>query len=315
MSLLNENVVTLVKLEAIYGQDAVPSGEDAIMTSRVSLTPMESQTVSRDLDKPSSGSDLEITVGVHVMIEFRVELVGSGTLGEVPAYGKLLKACRCGETIVANTSVAYRPLRSATTSATIDFYMDGNRHKMLGARGTFRLEIDSQNIPYLVFTFTGLHVDPSATANPAALTGWDDFKIPQPVNFANTPTPTLHGYQAVYTAFRFDAGNTVSVFNNPGEREVKITAHAAKGSITVLAPSISEKDFFSVAKNNVLGKLKVEHGTAAGEKWFLECAKDTVQLLRPRYGDNEGRTTLEADLNFVPTSAGNDEWELRFAAA
>ncbi|MCH2092727.1 MAG: hypothetical protein MK141_14280 [Pseudoxanthomonas sp.] len=315
MSLLNENVVTLVKLETTYGVDAAPTGADAVMTSRVQLTPMESQTVSRDLDKPSSGSDLEITVGVHAMIEFRVELVGSGSLGVAPAFGKLLKACRCGETIVATTSVAYRPLRSSTTSATIAFYLDGNLHKLVGARGTFRLEIDSQNIPYLVFTFTGLYVDPSAAANPVALTGWDAFKIPQPVNFANTPTPTLHGYTAVYTAFRFDAGNQVSVFNNPGEREVKIVSHAATGSITMLAPAIGTKDFFAAAKNNVLGTMQIEHGTVDEEKWFLDCAEDTVQVIRPRYGDNEGRATLEADLNFVPTAAGGDEWELRFAAA
>ena len=42
---------------------------------------------------------------------------------------------------------------------------------------------------------------------------------------------------------------------------------------------------------------------------------NTVQILKPRYGDDEGRATLECDLNFVPTVAQNDEWELRCAAA
>ena len=58
MSLLNENVVTLIKPEVTYGTDSVPTGVNAILTSQVKLTPFDSQTVSRDIDKSGSGSDL-----------------------------------------------------------------------------------------------------------------------------------------------------------------------------------------------------------------------------------------------------------------
>lgn len=315
MSLLNENVVTAFKLEVTYGTDAVPTGADAIVTSQVKLTPLEMKTVSRDLDKPSSGSDVELVVDFYAMIEFKVELVGSGTLGIAPAFGPLLKACRMQETITAATSVIYRPYRAGTTSATIYFWLDGNLHKLLGARGTFTLEVDSQGIPYLSFKFTGLCVTPAAGANPAALTGWDAFEIPAPVNYENTPVPALHGYTGVYKSFRFDAGNNVVPFNNPGEREIRITRHAAKGSISMLAPPVATIDYITIAKNSTLGKLKIAHGTVNATKWFFECVNNTCQILNPKYGDDEGRATIDADLNFVPTSAGGDEYELRFAAA
>ena len=315
MSLLNENVVTAAKVEVTYGVDSVPTGAEAIVTSQVKLTPIEMKTVARALDKPSSGSDQELVVDYNAMIEFRCELVGSGTLGTAPGFGPLLKACRCQETIVATTSVTYKPYRTSTTSLSIYFWLDGNLHKLLGARGSFTIETDSQGIPYLVFKFWGLWVAPSATANPVALCGGGGVKTPAPVNYDNTPVPTLHGYSGVFKSLRFDAGNNVVPFNNPGEREVRITRHAAKGSITMLAPPIATKDFISIAKNSTLGTLKVEHGTTAATKWFLEAVGNTVQILNPRYGDDEGRTTIEADLNFVPTSAGGDEWELRFAAA
>lgn len=315
MSLLNENVVTLAKTEVTYGVDAAPTGADAVLTSQAKLTPIDMNSVTRDLDKPGSGSDLEIVTDYWAMIEFRVELAGSGTLGTPPGFGKLLKACRCQETIVAVTSVAYRPYRASTDSLTIYFNVDGNRHKLLGARGTFKAEVNSQNIPYLVFTFTGLWVQPDAVAVPTALTGWDDFQIPSAVNYDNTPTPTLHGYTSVYKNFTFDAGNEVKQFNNPGEREVTITKHAAKGSIGMLAPPIGTKDFFVIAKNSTLGTMQVTHGMVDAKKWIFDCAAPTVQILKPRYGDDEGRVTIEADLNFVPTAAQNDEWELRFAVA
>ncbi len=315
MSLLNENVVTAAKLETVYGTDAAPTGADALVTSQVKLTPIDMKTVSRNLDKPNSGSDLELVVDYHAMIEFKVELVGSGTLGTAPAFGKLLKACRMQETIVAVTSVVYTPYRASTDSITIYFWLDGNLHKLLGARGTFTIEIDSQGIPYLSFKFWGLWVAPSAVANPVALSGWDAFPVPQAVNFDNTPIPSLHGYSGVYKSFRFDAGNNVVPFNNPGEREIRIIAHKAKGSISMLAPPVGTKDYISIAKNSTLGTMKVEHGTVAARKWFFECAGNTCQIVNPKYGDDQGRATIEADLNFVPTNAGNDEYQLRFAAA
>lgn len=315
MSLLNENVVTAAKLETVYGSDATPTGADAIVTSQVKLIPLEMRTVGRNLDKPNSGSDLELVVDYHALLEFRVELVGSGTLGTAPGFGKLLKACRMKETIVATTSVTYTPFRASTDSLTLYFWLDGGLHKLLGARGTFTIEVDSQNIPYLAFKFWGLWTAPAAGANPAALTGWDAFPVPQAVNFDNTPVPTLHGFSGVYKSFRFDAGNNVVPFNNPGEREIRIVSHKASGSISMLAPPIATKDFISIAKNNTLGTMKVEHGTVAGRKWFFECALATCQILNPKYGDDQGRATIDADLNFVPTNAGNDEYQLRFAAA
>lgn len=310
----SEKVVTLFKLEASYGTDAAPTGVDALVTSQVKMTPFQAQGVSRDLDKPAGGSDLQLQVGVQTAITFRTELVGSGTLGTAPAFGKLFKACRCKETIVAATSVTYGPDKSSS-SATIYFFLDGNKHALVGARGTFRLGVDTQNIPYIEWTFTGLYVPPSALAAPVALTGWDAFQIPEPVSFENTPIPTLHGYTAGFVAFSFDAGVQISVANDPGHREVRAPNHAATGQITMFAPLLSDKDYFAIAKAQTLGTMKVEHGTTAGKKWFFEAAEDTVQITNPDYADSEGRATLVAGLNFVPTNAGNDEWELRFAAA
>lgn len=315
-ALLTENVITAAKIEATYGTDPTPTGAaDAIVTSEVKLMPLEMKTVSRKLDKPNSGADQQLVVDNYAMIEFSVELAGSGTLGTAPKFGHLIRACRCQEVIVATTSVTYTPLRSSTASVTIYFWMDGNLHKLLGARGTFTIEVNSQNIPYLKFKFTGLWVTPTANANPTVLTNWSSFQIPDPVNFDNTPTPTLHGYTGVYKSFTFDAGNNVQVFNNPGEREIRITSHAAKGSISMLAPPLGTKDFFTIARNATLGTMKIQHGPTAGTRWFFECASNTCQILNPKYGDDQGRAMIEANLGFVPTVAGSDEWQLRFATA
>lgn len=314
-SLLNERVVTCAKIETTYGVDAVPTAADALLTSQVKLSPLVMSTVARDLDKPNSGSDQELVTNSWAEIEFSIELVGSGALGTAPAYGKLLKACRCAESIVAATSVTYAPSAASTTSSSIYFWLDGNLHKLLGARGTFTIEANSQGIPVLKFKFTGLYVAPSANANPTNLTGWAAFQVPTPVNFDNTPTATLHGYSGVFKTFTFDMGAGVKNFNNPGEREIRITEHMSKGKLVMLAPPIGTKDYFTIARNSTLGTMKVEHGSTAATKVIFECAAATCQIVNPNYGDDEGRATIEADLIFVPTAAGGDEWQLRFAAA
>lgn len=308
-------VVTLAKVETTYGVDAACTGADAVVTSKVQLMPLEGNTISRDLDRAGFGGDQKLHVGSHVKISFSVEAVGSGTLGTAPGWGKLIKACGCSETIVAVTSVAYGPDRATTTSLTIEFYLDGQRHRMTGARGKFTLSMNSQNIPLLNFEFTGLWVDPATAAPPASLTGWADFQVPDPVTFTDTPTVTLHGVASVFTTFEFDAGQQVEFFDNPGEQYVGITDRDSTGRLTMLAPVLTTKNWFTTAKANTLGTALLSHGTVAARKVIFEAAAATVQVLQPKYGDDRGRATLECGLAFVPTSANDDDWRIRLAAA
>lgn len=314
-SLLTENVVCCAKDEVTYGTDSVPTAADAIVTTGIKFTPFESNTVNRNLDRPMSGSNQELHWGIRGMVEFKCELVGSGTLGTPPGFGKLIRACRWREISNGLISVRYTPYRPSLDSLTIYFWMDGQRHKLLGCRGTFTIEFDSENIPYISFKFTGIYVAPGSSAAPDPLTGWDDFEIPEVVEFDSTPVPTLHGYAGVFRSFKFDAGSEVVYFNNPGEKEVRVTKHACKGNISILAPPLSTKDYFASAKANTLGPLKIEHGTVASRRVFLEAVGNTAQLIKPNYGDHQGRVLIDSSLSFIPTVAQHDEFEIRFAAA
>lgn len=313
MSLKSKALLVLAIAELVYGTDPTPTGANAILTSNAQLSPLESSTVARNIDRPTFGADQQLHVGVHAMLTFEVELVGSGTLGTAPAWGKLLKACACKETIVAATSVVYTPQTDSTESLTLYFFLDGQLHKLLGARGTFTLTGDSQTIPKLKFTFTGLWVEPLSQAAPTALAGWDAFQIPDPVTFDYTPTVQLHGLASVFKSFSFDHGNQVTYFDNPGERKVEITDRDSKGSVSIIAPKLSDRNYFAIAKANTLGALSFVHGMDDTKRVALVSPR--VQLLQPKYGDDQGRATLEANLSFVPTNAGDDEWQLRLEAA
>ncbi len=309
------NILLLAIAEVVYGTPPAMTGADAVQTSNLKIMPLEGSTVPWKRDRPAYGNDIQFHVETHVAVEFDCALAGSGTLGTAPGWGKLLVACGCAETIVAVTSVKYKPNSASTDSIAMKFYLDGQLHALSGCKGTWSIKMDSQGIPFLHFRFIGLWTDPASEANPGSLTGWNLFQTPKPVTFDNTAPINLHSYDAVLRNFSFEQGNTLEYCDNPGEQLVDIVGRESKGSVSILAPVLSDKNYFTAAKANTLGNLKTEHGTAAAYLVFFEAAGTRAQLLQPKYGEYKGRATLDANLSFVPTTTLDDEWELRLAAA
>jgi hypothetical protein len=305
MSLRLKKTQIFAALELTYGLAVVLTGADAILTKGAKISPLEGSTVNRELDGGTFGNDGALHVGTHVKLEFDVELAGSGDPGTAPKWGRLMKACQMAEDVVADTSVAYVPASDSTDSLTMYFQMDGQRHALKGARGSWSLKMDSQGIPYIHFTFTGLYIIPVTVAD--LVRDVSAFIAPRPVTFANTPSFNLHGIAASYKAFSYDHKNTVEYFDNPGEELVEIVDRKPDGSISLKAPAISTKDYFSTARADTVGTLSMTHGMTAGN--ICTFSADRVQLLQPKYGDDKGRAMIDANLSFV-RDVGDDEIEL-----
>lgn len=307
MALRTKKTLVYAKLETVYGTAVALVAADAIQTHGAKVMPLEGSTVKHDFDGQTFGNDGDVHVGTHVKVEFDVELAGSGTAGTAPKYGPLLKACQMTETIVATTSVTYTPASNSTDSLTMYFQLDGQRHALRGARGTYTLKLDSQGLPYLHFTFTGLWVTPASVADIVPnFAGWQRAR---PVTFTNTPTVTLHGLASVYKNFSYDHKNDVQHFDNPGEEMVEIVDRKPDGQVSLLAPAISVKDYFTTARSDTLGALVVVHGTVAGNIATFNAPR--AQLLQPKYGEDKGRAMLDANLSFV-RDVGDDEMSLAF---
>ena len=307
MSLKTRNRTLFAKIEVVYKTPEVLVAADAIRTTGLTIRPFNAQAIDRNLDGPSFGSTGKIHVGAHVVVEFDVEMAGSGTAGTAPKFGHLFKACGMSEDIVASTSVTYAPASDGTDSQTMYFQLDGQRHALCGARGTWQIKFDSQGIPYFHFIFTGIYLDPETTADIAP--DWTGWTTPKPVSFTHTPTAELHSLASVFTKFSFDYGNDVQYFNNPGEEHVSIVNRMCKGTISLLAPVLSTKNYFTTVKNDTIGNLSLVHGLVAGN--ICTLAASYVQISEPNYGDDRGRATLDATLEFTRNVA-DDEISLAF---
>lgn len=295
----------IAKAETTYGTDSAPTAvANAIQMSDVSITPIDGEEVSRDLYRPYLGAQEIIPVGLFGRIEGSVEIAGAGAAGTAPGWGVLHRGCGMAETIIAATSVGYTFVSGDQEALTFKYWMDGIQHVLLGARGTWRIEITPKSIPRWRYTFTGLLGQIADVALPSpTLTA---FKKPVTVGKANTSF-SLHGISgavAPVESFSIDAGNVVEKRDLIGEESVIITDRATVGQVVAELAPIATKDWFAAYQNQTLGAQSIVHGTAAGN--IVEFSAPNVQIGKPTYGNTQGISNITLPTRYIP-GAGNDE--------
>lgn len=307
MPLLERKRAIVAKIETTYGTDAAPTGAaNSILVSNLEITPIDAEMLDRDLLRQYLGASQQIMAARSMQMTFSIELAGSGAAGTAPKYSPLLRACGLSETVTASTKVEYKPISTGFESATIWASYDGVLHKMIGARGNVKLNMDAKSIPKMDFEFRGLFV-PVVDGSVAGITytGWTQ---PLAVNKQNTPTFTVHGTVEPMSKFSLDVGNNLVYRNIVNSELVMITDRQSVGTVTMEADLMATKNWFSIAENATLGALSVIHGTTAGN--IIEIASSGVQVVSPKYSSEDGIMMLDADLRFVPSNTGNDEFSL-----
>ena len=309
MAQLTRKRVILIESESTYGTGPSMAASTVVLVRDLSITPQSSDVVNRDVVRPYLGASEQLLANTKVECTFSVELAGSGTAGTAPRYGDALKACGFSETIASNTSVTYAPVSSSFSSITIHYNVDGVRHIVTGCRGTFVINAAVGEIPSIDFTFTGIYNAPTDTALPT--TTYGNQATPLIFKNGNTTNFELLSFAGGLMNFSMDVANEI-VYRElvGGSKEVLLTDRAANGSVTIEAPTIAQKDFFSAALTDAsLGNLTVTHGTAAGNICRFTSTK--VDIGDINYGEADGVTMLEIPYTLVP-SAANDEMVLVF---
>ena len=310
MAQLTRKRVILIEAESSYGTDPTPAATDVVLVTDLSITPQSSDVVNRDVVRPFLGSSQQLLANTRVECTFSVEFCGSGTAGTAPRYGSALKACGLSETVASGTSVTYEPISANFSSVTIHYNVDGVRHIVTGCRGNVALSAEVGAIPTLDFTFTGIYNAPTDTALPSVTYG--NQATPLIFKNGNTTSFQLLSFAGALQSLNFDIGNSI-VYRElvGGTKEVLLTDRAANGSVTIEAPTLAQKDYFSAAlSDTTLGNLTVTHGTAAGNICRLTSTK--VDIGDVSYGEMDGVTMLEIPYTLVPSSA-NDELSIVYS--
>jgi hypothetical protein len=218
-----------------------------------------------------------------------------------------MQACGFSEALVASTSVTYSPASTNFKGVTLYFFADGVRHKVTGCRGTWSMSMEVGEIPKISFEFTGIFNAPTDETQPSPT--FSNQADPVVVNSANTATLQVHGYAACLSAFSLDLANETPFRQLAGcTQQVMITDRKPEGEVTIEAPTIAAKNYFSAASTQTSGQFSWVHGTTAGN--IVTFTAPTATLGSPEYEDSDGIIMLKLPFMPQPTAAGNDEFTL-----
>jgi hypothetical protein len=236
---------------------------------------------------------------------FMTELAGSGIAGTAPFWGKLAKGCGMAETVVPVTSVAYDPASSAIPSMTLAAYMDGTIHKIWGARGSLKLNLEVGKPGLLNWDFQGAdwsHLD-------GALLAEVTYATVVPPVFLNA-TFQIDGVDFLVEKVEFDLGNTLALRTNPnresGHESCLITDR--KGKITLDPEMVlaATKDIWTMWRTGAVVVLSAVLGSTPGN---IVTITANFQLQDAKHGQRTGiRTTSLTAL--MPLSLGDDEFNI-----
>jgi hypothetical protein len=313
MTLSTRKRLLLAAAESTYGTAPSFAGTDALLVSNLDIQPLDVNLLDRELVLPFFGNREKVVGQRMGSVTFDVELVGSGTAGTAPRYGRCLRACGFGEAVVATTSVTYTPASAGIIGLSLDFNADGNRHLLTGCRGTATLNLAVGEIPRISFEFMGIY-NAVAKGSPVSPT-FANQADPVVVNSSNTTDVEVFGFEACMESFNL-ALNNETPFRQLTDcsQNIPLTDRAPSGELVIEAPwagsSAGEKDFFAEVSNQALGEIAWQHGQTAGN--IVTFNAPTCNLDSPTYGDSDGVMMLNLPFMPVPSSAGNDEFTLVF---
>jgi hypothetical protein len=314
MARKTRNTLVLAKLETTLGTDAVPTGAaDAILAIDPAVPSYTFNNIDRNIQRGFLGASEQLVGVATVQLEFGFELVGSGTAGTAPAWGKLLQACGMAQVVTAGSHVSYNPVSTGFQGVTIYYFADGALHSALGCMGTAQLTLDDNGIPLARVTYTGIYGGVTVVSNPTpTLTAW---QTPQVVSTENSGLVTLGGTLTAGAitggtgicsrGLSIDLGNSVNYTSMLGPCSgTDIADRASTGSMVLDLTAAEEAAAYTAVKANTTTSIGLSHGTTAGRRVSLFAPR--AQRINPAHQDVDGRLLMGFDLRLIPVT-GNDE--------
>ena len=286
----------LAALETTYGTDAIAGGETPVPVKArdTSIEALAGDEQELAYDDGTLGARPSLLTGTHVKLSFKTDLVGAGTAGDPPVWSALMQAALMKLTD-GDDDVTLSSDSESNGSLTIYFYQDGTLHALTGSRGSFKLSAKTGEIPSLEWSFTGLFVEPKASALPKA----DFSKWVRPVPVGNAHSAfTLNGKDIKLIALDTDQSNEVTYQEYVGQQSVEITNFKPSCTIVIEAPAIGDFDPVAIAVSEATdNSFSFQHGKATGN--IVQLDVTNIQFGRPSYGDQNGILTWSIPLKLI----------------
>lgn len=307
------NEVILAKIETTYNTDPVPTaGTNAILVQNISPKVSGLRMAARPAIRANLNDLQSVYGGQLIELSFDCEIKGSGAAGTAPEMGQLFRGCALSETIVASTSVTYKPISNTHESLTIYWYEGGRKlHKLTGARGDYTIKVTAGGVAMASFKFTGHYTAPT------------DVSIPTPTYIATVPraalsmTITIGGTAVVVREWSVAANQTValppSLQAADGYSEIQITDQKFQGSMIMEAELASVIDVDTQLSAGTASTFSPGVlGSVAGNKFQLTSATNGLYWTSRDWSDGDGLRLRTMPFGLADSATGNDAISMAF---
>lgn len=314
-----DQAALLLKPEVTYGTDPTPDGaNDSILISNGRIR-FAANKLTREIDQAYLGARPFVLTGRSAFIEFDLEVMGNGTVDAAAPIAPVLLACGLAETITPTTGpVDYDPVSSAFGSATGYFTIPsfnasgGTRHVVVGLRGNPVYTCGINGYARLRVTMQGDEAVLSDAAMPAQTLS--AFQAPVGVTTATWALTADDGGGAFNldgVELQLDFGMRNTLYETSEQKVVAITGREATGFLRIHDTRLSDFNAYALANAGTQANIVSVVDGGATKKHTLNIP--TVQLELPERIDISGASGLRVPFTALPSSAGNDEFNLSFS--
>lgn len=298
--MFTKKYVLLAKKEVTYLTDASPTGTNAVEAFDVDFSP-ERIVKEKNVGTINLGSLPSYISSTLVNVTFKTYLKGPGSKGVTSVLGALLQSCSLSETLVESTSATYEFDETETASTTLYFYRDGLLTKVLGARGTFSLDLTAGEWGVVTWNMKGKYVASTATAiveptfeatDPVIVEN-SDFEMGSGSNVTGIETLTIS--QEGLEVFK-------DINNDQGFGKALVVDAIFNGTIDPLIEASNIVTWETALNASTTFAMNYVLGSAAGNTITITAPE--VQVTDYSVADKSGLQILNMNLAFRTDSSG-----------
>jgi hypothetical protein len=303
--MLTRRQAILVAKETTYGTDPAMTGADGILVWDINFEP-KGEILERDILRDT------ITHVPHVIglkecsLSFKTELKGAGS-GSAPEFIDCLSAVGFNTGTISGTQITYALVSNEAdmNSASFLVYKDGNVHKIVGARGNMKLNLEAGKYGVAEFDFQGMY-QPVAAATLPTLTGLTGNKPPIVYNASFQ----IGGFSPVTSKADIDLANEIARRDNLnatyGVTGYSITGRRPKLNFDADAVVETSNPFWGDWSGEIVDTWGILIGSTAGNRIKIS---GYFQYESNKYGDKDGVSKYECSAYLVSSNANttNDE--------
>jgi hypothetical protein len=310
--MLTRRTVLLAKRETLYGTDpAMAPSVDGVLAYDIEFD-IKGEKLERNVLRDSLSKMPHVIGMKECSLTFKTELKGVGAVTSIGNWelDDLLSGVGFDTGVYSGTTTIYSLVSQESLMNSVSFIVniDGNMHKVLGSRGSLKINGEAGKYGECEWSFMGLF-NPIGTGTLYDLSGISNVKPPIVYNSAFQ----IAGFTPVTSKIEIDLGNNAvrrdSLNATYGVNGFRITDRQPKLSFDADAVAESSNPFWADWEGSVVDTFGIQIGSNPTNIIKLS---GYFEYDTNKYADQDGVRKYDLEASLVSSSVNSQNDELTF---